>query len=184
MPVKNANTTYWEKYEGPRTNQPTEVYMLRPVTFLLSPVRNVTGQVNVTRQTTRISRVTRIVAGRVGSGQDDFKISRVGSGRVKTSRKSRGWGRVGSRRLENLSRRVGLAKTAQNLPNIFLDIPFRFVSDVWESDICHSICHFWPITPTQGLYKPDQRTTPHARLAPTSVIARDTEDTRCHWKQL
>ena len=29
MPVKNPeNTTYWGKYEGPRTNQPTEVYML------------------------------------------------------------------------------------------------------------------------------------------------------------
>ena len=29
MPVKNLeNTTFWEKYEGPRTNQPTEVYML------------------------------------------------------------------------------------------------------------------------------------------------------------
>ena len=30
MPVKNVeNTTYWETYEGPRTNQPTEVlYML------------------------------------------------------------------------------------------------------------------------------------------------------------
>ena len=29
MPVKIAeNTTYWTKYEGPRTDQPTEVYML------------------------------------------------------------------------------------------------------------------------------------------------------------
>ena len=57
----------------------------------------------MTRQTTRISRVTRIAAGRVGSGQGDFKISRVGSGRVETSRKSRGSGRVGSRRLGNLA---------------------------------------------------------------------------------
>ena len=70
---------------------------------------------------TRISRVTRIVAGRVGSGQEDFKISRVGSGRVrrffKISRvgsgrdrrfsKSRGSSRVASRRLELLAGRVG-----------------------------------------------------------------------------
>ena len=63
---------------------------------------------------TRISRVTRIVAGhvgsgRVGSGQEDFQISRVGSGRVKTTRNSRGSGRVGSRRLEILTGRVGSA---------------------------------------------------------------------------
>ena len=45
---------------------------------------------------TRISRVTRIVAGRVGSGQEDFKISRVGLGRVKRFSKSRGSVRVGS----------------------------------------------------------------------------------------
>ena len=46
---------------------------------------------------TRISRVTRIVAGRVGSGQEDFKISRVWSGRV------------GSRRLEIVTGWVGSA---------------------------------------------------------------------------
>ena len=44
---------------------------------------------------TRISRVTRIEAGRFGSGQEDFKISRVGSGRVKRLSKSRGSGQVG-----------------------------------------------------------------------------------------
>ena len=49
---------------------------------------------------TRISRVTRTVAGRVGSGQEDIKISRVGSGRVES-------GRVGSRRLEFFAGRFG-----------------------------------------------------------------------------
>ena len=43
---------------------------------------------------TRISRVTRMVAGRVESGQEDFKLSRVESGRVKRFTKSRGSGRV------------------------------------------------------------------------------------------
>ena len=56
---------------------------------------------------TRISRVTRIVAGRVGSGQENFKISRVGSGRVGRFSKSRGSGRVGSRRLKILAGRIG-----------------------------------------------------------------------------
>ena len=52
---------------------------------------------------TRISRVTPFVAGRVESGQEDFKISQVGSGgfqnltgRVKRFSKSRGSGWVGS----------------------------------------------------------------------------------------
>ena len=36
------------------------------------------------------------LAGRVGSGQEGFKISRIGSGRVKRFSKSRGSGRVGS----------------------------------------------------------------------------------------
>ena len=56
---------------------------------------------------TRISRVTRIVAGRVGSGQEDFKISRVGSGRVKRFSKSRESGRVGSGREFSKSRGIG-----------------------------------------------------------------------------
>ena len=100
-------------------------------------MRNVTGQVDLTRtKPASISRVTRIVAGRVGSGQEHFKtsrvgsgrvgsggfqnlagrvvsgqevfrISRVGSGRVRSFSKSRGSGRVGSRRLEILAGRVG-----------------------------------------------------------------------------
>ena len=65
---------------------------------------------------TRISRVTRIVAGRVGSGQEDFKISRVGSGRVRRLSKSRGPGRIGSRHFEILAGRVGSVrvKTSRN----------------------------------------------------------------------
>ena len=75
---------------------------------------------------TRISRVTRIVAGRVGSGQEDFKIPRVGSGqevfkiprvgsgRVRRFSKSRGSGRVGSRRLEILAGRVGSVQDISN----------------------------------------------------------------------
>ena len=60
-----------------------------------------------------ISPVTRIVAGRVGSGrrigsgQEIFKISRVGSGRVRRFSKSRGLGRVGSGGFQNLPGRVG-----------------------------------------------------------------------------
>ena len=52
---------------------------------------------------TRISRVNRIVTGRVGSGR--VGSGRVGSGWVKTCRNSRGSGRVGSRRLENFTGR-------------------------------------------------------------------------------
>ena len=53
---------------------------------------------------TRISRVTRIVAGRVGSG-------RVGSGRV-------GSGRVGSRRLEILAGWVGSGQDVSKFPRV------------------------------------------------------------------
>ena len=56
---------------------------------------------------TRISRVTRVVAGRIGLGQEDLKISRVGSGRVRRFSKFRGSGRVGSRRVEIIAGRVG-----------------------------------------------------------------------------
>ena len=51
--------------------------------------------------------------------------------------------------------------------------------------ICHLICHFRPITPTQGCTNQTtpRPTTPDARLALTSVIAGGTEDTRCHWQQ-
>ena len=69
-----------------------------------------------------MSRVTRVVAGRVGSGQEGFKISPVGSDRVGSSgfQSLAGWvwssqevftvrgsGRVGSRSLEILPGRVG-----------------------------------------------------------------------------
>ena len=53
---------------------------------------------------TRISRVTRIVSGRVGSGQERFKTSR--SGRVRRFSKSRGSGQVGSGGFQNLAGRV------------------------------------------------------------------------------
>ena len=52
-----------------------------------------------------ISRVTRIVAGRVGSGKEE--ISRVGSGRVRRFSKSRGSVRVGSGGFQDLAGRVG-----------------------------------------------------------------------------
>ena len=51
---------------------------------------------------TRISRVTRIVSGRVGLGQDVLKFSRVGS--------------VGSRSLEILTGRVGSADPTREKP--------------------------------------------------------------------
>ena len=80
---------------------------------------------------TRISRVTRIVASRVGSGrvrkiskprgsgrvrsgQEVFKISRVGSGRVKRLSKPRGSGRVGSGGFQITRVGSGRVKTPRN----------------------------------------------------------------------
>ena len=54
---------------------------------------------------TRISQVTRIVAGRVGSGGFQNLAGRVGSGQDVF--KSRGSGRVGSGGFQNLAGRVG-----------------------------------------------------------------------------
>ena len=65
---------------------------------------------------TRISRVARIVSGRVGSGQDVFGISRVGSGRVRRCLECRGSGRVGSGGFQKPAGRVGSGqvKTSRN----------------------------------------------------------------------
>ena len=60
---------------------------------------------------TRISRVTRIVAGRVGSGQEDSKITRVGSGRVRP-------GRVGSIRLEICAGRAGSGRDVSKFSRV------------------------------------------------------------------
>ena len=46
--------------------------------------------------------------------------------------------------------KFGHAKIAKNLPKFFWIFPFRFVGKFLESEICHFICHFRPITPTQG----------------------------------
>ena len=90
MPVKKTeSTTSWEKYEGPRTNQPTKVHIIQ--TCLTRDFSTLTREIHhwFSRPDpleTRTSRVTRSVAGRVGSGQHTLKISRVGSGRVGSGR--------------------------------------------------------------------------------------------------
>ena len=87
---KPESTTSWEKYEGLRTNQPTKVHiyiqicLIRDFSTLTREICH--GPSRPDPHETRTSRVTRSVAGRVGSG-------RVGSG----GSKSHGSGRVGSR---------------------------------------------------------------------------------------
>ena len=95
MPVKKReNTTCCEKYEGPRTNNDGGIHALtRDCSTLIREKYH--GSSRPDSHETCISRVIRIVAGRVGSGQEAFKISRVGSGRV--------W----SRRLEIVAGSVG-----------------------------------------------------------------------------
>ena len=70
---------------------------------------------------TRISRVTRIVARRVRSGQDVSKFSRVGSGRV-------GSGRVGSGRDVSKFSRVGLGQPTRPVksPGTFAPSPLFY----------------------------------------------------------
>ena len=46
--------------------------------------------------------------------------------------------------------KFGLAKIAKKLPIFLWVFPFRVVGKVLESDICHLICHFRTITPTQS----------------------------------
>ena len=101
MPVtKPESTISWEKYEGPRTNQPTKVHIIQ--TCLTRDFSTLTfeiyhGSSRPDPHETRTSRVPRSVPGRVGSGQQAFKILQVSSGRVRMFSKPHGSGRVGSR---------------------------------------------------------------------------------------
>ena len=112
------STTSSKKYEGPRTNQPTKVYLQTCLTRNFSTLTRETyyGSSRPDPDETRTSQVTRSssdrvvsgrvntlsnLAGRVGSGQEVLKSH--GSGRV-------GSGRVGSsrvKRFRNLAGRVG-----------------------------------------------------------------------------
>ena len=97
---KTESATSWETYEGPRTNQLTKVVHIQ--SCLIRDVSTLTREIchgfsPSDLHEIRTSRVTRSVAGRIGSSQQDLKISRVGSGRV------------GSRRLESLVGGVGSA---------------------------------------------------------------------------
>ena len=80
---------------------------------------------------TRVSRVNRNAAGRVGSGQELFKISRVGSGRVnmfltlvdrvgsgQQRFKSRASGRVRSRGFQNIGGQVGSGPDISKLSRV------------------------------------------------------------------
>ena len=96
---KPESTTSWEKYEGPKTNQPTKVHIQTCLTREFSTLTGeiCTGSSRLNPHETCTSRVTRSVSGLVGSGQEAFKSrwsDQVGSGQEVL--KSHGSGRVGS----------------------------------------------------------------------------------------
>ena len=87
MPVKKSeSTTSWEKYEGPRTHQPTEVHIQTCLTRDFSTLTHdiyITGPVDPTRlkPAPHGSRgVWRVGSSRVGSGGFQNLTGRVGSG--------------------------------------------------------------------------------------------------------
>ena len=100
---ETESTPSWEKYEGPRANQPTKVLIQTCLTHDFSTLTREIyhGSSRPDPHETLTSRVTRSVAGRVMSGQQAFKsrgspgLWRVGSGQE--GFKSHGSGRVGSR---------------------------------------------------------------------------------------
>ena len=93
--IKTEDTTYWENYEGPTTDQPTKVYIQTCLTLDVSTLtRGIChGSSRPDPCETRTPWVTRSLAGRDGSGQQ--------------ASNSRGSGRVGSGVVSNLTGRVG-----------------------------------------------------------------------------
>ena len=84
-----------EKYEGLRTNQQINVPSTTLTCELSSSTREIRhGAGRPNPHETRVSRVNRNAAGRVGSGQEVFKHSRVRADRAKTSQNFRRLSRV------------------------------------------------------------------------------------------
>ena len=98
MPVKQSvSTTSRARYQGPRTNQSTTVHIHVQTCLILDFFSTLTraicyGSSRPDPHETRTSRVTRSVAGRVGSGQQGFisrGLGRVGSGGAHTTREKK-----------------------------------------------------------------------------------------------
>ena len=119
--TERKGATFYEKYEGARTNKYINVPTIRCLDC---------EPLSLTRETrhgvsrpdplgTRVSRVNRNATGRVGSGQEVLETSRVGRIGSTSFQISRvGSGRVGSRGLQNLVGQVGSGREISKLSQV------------------------------------------------------------------